>query len=125
MPFRVTGATITFSALNLTTNPANTTIKNGFVTVTNTASGVNAGALTLTAAPTVIKASGPGASSFSVIAGGTCASGTVVNPGGGSCTVRVQYNPGGSTATSTAHVRITGRGIDPNPLNGPNTISGN
>ncbi len=125
LPFTVTGATISFSALSLTTTPANATIKSGLVTITNTATGANAGPLTLSAVPTVIKATGPAASSFSVIAGGTCASGTVVNPNGGSCTVNVQYNPGGSTSGSSAHLQITGTGISPNPLNGPNTITGN
>jgi len=119
--FRVTGATLAFSAPVpvLTTTPANTSTKNGVVTVSNTATGANAGPFTLTAAPAIIKTAGPAATVFS-ITGGTCAAGLMINPGS-SCTVNVQYAPGGSTATSTAHVQVTGMGIAaPIPRNGPN-----
>jgi len=109
--FTVTGATLAFTNPVLTTTPANTTTKTGFVTVRNTATGATAGAFTLSAtvAPTIPRDSGTGA--FSIIAGGTCAFGTVIAPGG-SCTVHVQYVPGGTspTGTSTAHITVTGTG---------------
>jgi Bacterial Ig domain len=106
--FTVTGAAVTFAgpAPALTTTPANTTTKTGLVTVSNAAAAT--GAFTLTAAPTVTKVGTTGGT-FSVIAGGTCASGTVINPGG-SCTVNVQYAPGTSTATASGHVNVTGTG---------------
>jgi Bacterial Ig domain len=108
--FTVTGATIGFGGPSpaLTTPVANRNPKSGTVTVTNTASGATAGQFTFTAAPTVTRASGSGA--FSVT-GGTCVSGTVLNPGD-SCTVVVQYVPPAApaSATSTGHVNVTGTG---------------
>jgi hypothetical protein len=112
--FTVTGTiAITGPVPALTTGTANTTTKNGVVTVSNGAAAT--GAINLNAVPTVIKTAGPG--TFSVT-GGTCTASTVLNPGQ-SCTVNVQYAPGGSTTTSTAHVQITGTGFV-SPLSGPN-----
>jgi hypothetical protein len=107
--FTVTGATVTFTgpAPALTTATPNTTIKNGVVTVNNAAGA--SGPFTFTAAPTITKV-GTAGGTFTIAAGGTCASGTVVNPGG-SCTINVSYAPGVSTVTATAHVNVTGSGI--------------
>jgi hypothetical protein len=111
--FQITGATLTISAPApvLTTTPANTTTKSGTITVTNTATGAGATAFTFTAAPAITKV-GTAGGTFS-ITGGTCASGTVLNPGttGNTCTIIVQYAPGTSTATSTANVTVTGTGL--------------
>jgi len=103
----VLGATVGFSGPTpaLATNPANTTTKTGTITVSNNATGTNAGPLTLTAEPTVAEVGTTGGT-FSIVAGGTCTSGTVVNPGS-SCTINVQYAPGGSTALTRAHVTLT------------------
>jgi hypothetical protein len=108
-PFRVVGATVTMAGPTpaLTSTPADLNQKNGVITIGNSATGANAGPLTLTAAPTIQKV-GTAGGTFS-ITGGTCASGTVVNPGS-SCTISVQYVPGTSTATATAHVTITDTG---------------
>jgi hypothetical protein len=92
----------------MTTTPGNLTTKTGTITISNTATGANAGPLTLTAAPTVVKTAGPVSGTFS-ITGGTCVAGFVVTPGS-SCTITVQYAPGTSTATATAHVTITDTG---------------
>ena len=102
-------ATVTFSGPvpALTTGTANTTTKNGVITVSNAAAAT--APLTLTAAPTIAKVGAAGGA-FSIQAGGTCVSGAPVNPGG-SCTINVQYVPGTSTATATANVRITGTGL--------------
>ena len=91
----------------LTTSPANTNTKNGTITVSNSAAAP--GTLTLTAAPSIAKVGAAGGT-FSITAGGTCISGTVVAPGG-SCTINVQYAPGGSTTTATGNVTITGTGL--------------
>jgi hypothetical protein len=103
-----TVATVSFSApTQLFTTPATTTTKSDTITVKNTATGANAGSLTLTAAPIVTRYMGLG--TFS-ITGGTCASGTVLAPAGtpaGTCTIIVQYIPSG-TAPSLARVTITG-----------------
>jgi IPT/TIG domain-containing protein len=108
--FTVTGATAGFAGPTpaLTTSPGNTSTKTGTITVGNTAAGADAGALTLSAAPTITRVSGAG--TFSISSGGTCASGTVLNPGA-SCTVNVQYAPGTSTATASAHITVTGSGL--------------
>jgi hypothetical protein len=122
--FTVTGAVLAISAPSpaLTTGPVNST-KNGVITVTNTATGAGAGPLTLTAAPGITRATGTG--TFSPT-GGTCASGTVLNPGG-SCTINVQYVPPATctttatgTCASTAHVSLANSGAASNPFNGPN-----
>jgi len=115
--FTVTGATVTISAPvpALTTAVANTNTKTGTITVSNAAAAT--APLTLTAAPQVVKTAGAAASAFT-ITGGTCASGTVVNPGG-SCTVIVQYAPAG-TANSTAHLSLANSGAASNPLLGAN-----
>jgi hypothetical protein len=110
MPFRVTGGTPAFSAPSpvLTSAPANATTKTGTITITNSATGANAGPFTLTAAPVVNRVTGTGA--FSVT-GGTCASGTVLSPGG-TCTVIVQYVPPTTGALgSAAHVTISDTGV--------------
>jgi hypothetical protein len=103
--FTVTAGTASFTVpTNMTTTPADTTTKTGTVTVTNSASGSTAGPLTLTANPTIARTAGTG--TFSIISGGTCVSGLVLNPGD-TCSVNVQYVPGGSSPTGTATGRIT------------------
>jgi hypothetical protein len=107
--FTVTGGTAVFTgpAPALTTTTANGTTKSGTVTLTNSATGTNAGPLTLTAAPVVNRATGTGA--FTVT-GGSCTSGAVIAPGG-NCTITVQYVPPTTgSLTSTAHVTITDTG---------------
>ena len=109
LPFTVTGGTAAFTGPTpvLTTTPANTTAKNGTVTLTNSATGANAGPLRLTAAPVVNRVNGTGA--FTVT-GGTCASGTVLAPGA-NCTITVHYVPPATgNLTSTGHVTITDTG---------------
>jgi len=115
--FTVTGATVTIGAPApvLTTTPANTTTKTGTITVSNAAAAT--GPLTLTANPAIAKVGAAGGT-FSIVAGGTCVSGAVVNPGG-SCTINVQYVPAG-TATATANVTITGSGLAAATLTGAN-----
>jgi hypothetical protein len=117
--FRILGATITFSNPGLTTSPANRTPKDGTITVTNTATGANAGPLTLTGAPTLTRTAGTG--TFTVT-GGTCVSGFVVNSGGGSCTIGVHYVPPAApaSASSTAHATLLNSGAATNPLQGSN-----
>jgi hypothetical protein len=111
--FRVTGGTAAFAGPTpaLTTATPNTTTKNGTITVTNSATGANAGPLTLTANPIIAKVGAAGGT-FS-ITGGTCVSAAVINPAPTaptSCTINVQYVPGPSTATATAHVTIADTG---------------
>ena len=101
--FQVLSATVAFSGPTPAMNAGGTSTKTATITVSNTATGPTAGPLTLTAAPTIARVSGTGNGTFS-ITGGTCASGTVVNPGG-SCTINVQYS--GQTNTSTANGRVT------------------
>ena len=117
--FRILGATVTFSNPGLTTSPANRTPKDGTITVTNTATGANAGPLTLTGVPTLTQTGGTG--TFT-ITGGTCVSGLVVNSGGGSCTVGVHYVPPAApaSASSTAHATLPNSGAATNPLQGSN-----
>jgi hypothetical protein len=114
--FTVTSATPAISAPSPALNTGGTSIKTGTVTVSNAASAT--GPLTLTAPPAVVKTAGPAAGAFS-ITGGTCVSGSVVNPGG-TCTIVVQYNPHGTTATSTAHISLANTGAASSPLNGSN-----
>jgi hypothetical protein len=118
-PFTVTGGTAAFTGPTpvLTTTPANGTTKNGTVTLRNSATGANAGPITLTAAPVVNRVTGTGA--FTVT-GGTCASGTVLAPGA-TCTIAVRYVPPttGSLA-STAHVTISDTGVATANQNSPN-----
>jgi hypothetical protein len=122
LSLRVTGATVTFTgpAPALTTGGAGTaTTKNGVVTVHNTAGGAFAGPFTFTAAPTIAlvpndNGSGTGTGTFT-ITGGTCAAGTVVNPGG-ICTINVQYVPPVAPVApaglrSRATVTVTGTGL--------------
>jgi len=117
--FTVTGATVTFSGPSPALNTGGTGTKTGTITVSNAAAATSA--LTLTAAPTVVKTVGPASGSFS-ITGGSCFVGPfplVINAGG-SCTATVQYVTGGSTATSTAHLSLPNSGASANPLFGPN-----
>jgi hypothetical protein len=118
-PFTVTGGTAAFTgpAPALTTTPANGTTKTGTVTLRNSATGANAGPLTLTAAPAVNRATGTGA--FTVT-GGTCASGTVLAPAA-TCTIIVRYVPPTTgSLTSSAHVTITDTGTTTASQNSPN-----
>jgi hypothetical protein len=98
-------AAVTFAGPTpaLTTATANTTTKNGTITVSN---GAGATELVLTANPTITKV-GTAGGTFSIVAGGTCVSGAAV-PAGSSCTINVRYAPGGSTVTASANVTITG-----------------
>jgi hypothetical protein len=118
--FTVKGGTFGFSGPVLTSTPATTATKNGTITVTNTTTGANAAPITLTAAPNLVQevpASPPAALKFS-ITGGTCVSGTVLNPGG-SCTITVQYAPGGVTTTASAYVLLPNTGAAFNPASSP------
>jgi Bacterial Ig domain/IPT/TIG domain len=118
LPFTVTGGTAAFTgpAPALTTTPANGTTKTGTVTLRNSAT-VNAGPITLTAAPVVNRVTGTGA--FTVT-GGTCASGTVLAPAA-TCTIVVQYVPPTTgSLTSTAHVTISDTGVATATQNSPN-----
>jgi len=118
-PFTVTGGTPAFTGPTpaLTTTPANGTTKTGTVTLRNSATGANAGPITLTAAPVVNRVTGTGA--FTVT-GGTCASGTVLAPGA-TCTIIVQYVPPTTgSLTSTAHVTIADTGVATATQNSPN-----
>jgi hypothetical protein len=113
--FRVTGATVGFAGPTPALNTGGTTTKTGTITVSNTATGANAGPFTLTAAPGIAKVSGTGNGTFS-ITGGTCTNGTVVYPapapagGSSSCTIGVQYAGETNTATANGHVTLTGTG---------------
>jgi hypothetical protein len=118
-PFTVTGGTAAFTGPTpaLTSTPANGTTKTGTVTLRNSATGANAGPLTLTAAPVVNRATGTGA--FTVT-GGSCASGTVLAPAA-TCTITVQYVPPTTgSLTSTAHVTIADTGAATATQNSPN-----
>ena len=106
LPFTVTGATIAFSAPSPALNTGGTGTKNGTITVSNTATGANAGPFTFTTAPTIAKVSGTGNGAFS-ISGGTCVNGFVINPGS-NCSINVSYS--GETNTSTANGRVTATG---------------
>ena len=111
--FRIVGATVTFTSAGLTSIPANRTPKDGTVTVRNTATGLNAGPLTLTGAPTLTPLSGSG--TFT-ITGGTCVSGAVVNAGG-TCVLNVHYAPPAAPASMSSTMRVnlpdTGAATDP------------
>jgi hypothetical protein len=113
IPFHVTTATAGFSAPTpaLTTAVANRTTKTGTVTVTNTATGADAGPFVLASNPAVVKNGFGGGGVFS-ITGGTCVAGLSVAPGS-TCTVIVQYVPPatGNNATETAHITLTGAGF--------------
>ena len=116
--FTVTGATVGFAGPTpaLTTATANTTTKNGIITVSNAAGAT--GPLTLTAAPTIAKV-GTAGGTFAIVTGGTCAATTVV-AAGGSCTINVRYVPGTSTVTATANITLTATGIATATVTGPN-----
>ncbi|HKV76920.1 MAG TPA: hypothetical protein VJP02_02195 [Candidatus Sulfotelmatobacter sp.] len=124
--FRVVGATVTFTPAGLTTNPGNRTPKDGTVTVRNTATGANAGPLTLTGAPTLSAGVPPsGSGTFTISSGGTCVSGAVVNAGG-TCTINVHYVPPAAPASmsTTMRVNLANSGAATNPLQSQN-ITGN
>jgi len=109
-PFTVTGGTLAFAGPTpaLTTTPANGTTKIGTVTISNTATGLNAGPITLTTAPAVNRASGTG--TFMVM-GGSCLTNPVI-PAGGNCTVVVQYAPPTTgSLTSTGHITLADTGL--------------
>jgi hypothetical protein len=113
LPFTVNGATLSFTgpaAGSLTSTPANTTAKNGTVTVTNAAAAT--APFTFAAAPTVNIVTGTGNGTFSVT-GGTCVNGLVLNPGS-SCTVLMSYQPN-NTSNVTAHVTVVGTGVPGTP----------
>ena len=105
--FQVTGATLGYSPVTPTLLNGSAATHNGFVTVTNTASGASAAPFTFTAAPAIARLFGPG--TFSII-GGTCTATTVLNPGA-TCTIQVQYAPGGSTTAASATITLTGNGL--------------
>jgi hypothetical protein len=115
--FRVVGATVEVAGPTpaLTTSSGKRNPKNGTFTISNTARGANAGPLTLTAAPTIVKTAGLGAFS---ITGGTCVSGMAIDAGS-NCTVTVQYVASG-TSTSTAHLMITDTGAATTSQSTPN-----
>jgi hypothetical protein len=125
--FRVLGATPVFSGPTPALNPGGTpdaTTKNGTITLSNSMTGGNAGPLTLTAAPTVSTTSGTG--TFTVT-GGTCASGTALNPGSAnSCTITVSYAPAsgatGNALTSTGQVAVAVTG---SPTPATRNVTGN
>jgi hypothetical protein len=120
--FRIVGATVTFTPAGLTTTPSNRNPKDGTVTVRNTATGPNAGPLTLTGAPTLTPVSGSG--TFT-ITGGTCVNGAVVNAGG-TCVINVHYVPPAAPAsmTTTMRVNLPNTGAPTNPQQSGN-ITGN
>jgi hypothetical protein len=109
LPFTVTGATVAFSAPSPALNTGGTTTKSGTITVSNTATGANAGPFTFTAAPTIAKVSGTGNGTFS-ITGGTCVSGFAITPGS-NCSINVSYSGETNTATANGRVTATGTGI--------------
>jgi hypothetical protein len=103
--FRIVGATVTFTPAGLTTIPANRNPKDGTVTVRNTATGANAGPLTLTGAPTLSTGVPPsGSGTFTITPGGTCVSGAVVNSGS-TCTINVHYVPPAAPASMSTTMR--------------------
>jgi len=106
--FTVTGATVAFSAPTPSLVTGATTTHSGLITVSNTATGANAGPFTFTAAPAVTKVGAAGGT-FSIVSGGTCTATTVLNVGT-TCTINVQYAPSGTT-TATANVTVTGTGL--------------
>ncbi|HUD63968.1 MAG TPA: IPT/TIG domain-containing protein, partial [Candidatus Sulfotelmatobacter sp.] len=111
VPFRVISATVGLSGpASMTTGGTGT--KTGTITVTNTATGGNAGPLTMTAAPSIAKTGGTGNGTFS-ITGGTCTGTTVLPPAGNpgnSCTITVQYSGQTNTNTATGTVTLTDTG---------------
>jgi hypothetical protein len=124
--FRIRGATVTFTPAGLTTTPANRTPKDGTVTVRNTATGANAGPLTLTGAPTLSAGVPPsGSGTFTITPGGTCVSGAVVNAGG-TCSINVHYVPPAAPASMSTSMRVNlpNTGAANNPQQSGN-ITGN
>ena len=107
MPLSGTGveAKVTFSKPSpaLTSNPANTAVKDATITVSVTGTGP----LKLTDSPTITKTSGAPGSRFT-IAGGRCSAGKEIAPGE-SCTIAIKYTPA-NKQISTAHVTLTGSG---------------
>ena len=116
--FSVQGATVAFAGPTPAMNGGGLSLKNGTITVSNTATGTFAGPLTLTADPTFTRVSGAGTGTFSIVGGGTCVNGKVVNPGT-SCTIKLQYQPT-NTSTANYHVTITDTGDTQVSHNSPN-----
>jgi hypothetical protein len=96
----VTQAIVAFSAPTPALNTGGTSTKNGVITVSNTGTGP----LTLTAAPSIAKASGTGTGTPSIQPGGTCISGAVIPAATGTCTINVRWVP---TNTLTANLAVT------------------
>jgi hypothetical protein len=72
--------------------------------LTNTAT---SGSISLGAAPTVVKVSGPGTfTTYTTGLTGTVCTASTVLPAGQSCVIGVQYTPGGSGLTAQAHMAI-------------------
>jgi hypothetical protein len=71
--------------------------------------GDKSGPITLTAAPTIVQATGFANGNFSIQPGGTCVSGFAINPNGGTCTVNVRYQPN-NTSNATAHITLNDTG---------------
>jgi hypothetical protein len=76
--------------------------------------------LTMTAAPQIVKTSGPGVFTPTTVGTTPCTATTVLAASGGSCTIGVQYDPNGSALTSTAHVVLTDSGAAAKTQNGAN-----
>jgi hypothetical protein len=124
--FRVVGATVSFTPAGLTSTPSNRNPKDGTVTVRNTATGANAGPLTLTGAPTLSAGVPPsGSGTFSINPGSTCISGTVLNPGD-TCVINVHYAPPAAPASmsTTMRVNLPNTGATTSPAQSGN-ITGN
>jgi hypothetical protein len=111
--FRITAGTAAFSAPSRAMNSGGTSTKSATITLSNTATGVTAGPITLTANPTLGTKGGTGNGTFSIQPGGTCVSGFAINPGS-SCTINVQYSSETNAANATDTVSITGSGIGNN-----------
>jgi hypothetical protein len=116
--FTVQGATLSFSAPMPAMNGGGTSTKNATITLTNTASGTNAGPYTLTLVPTIAKTSGTGNGTFSIASGGTCVNGFMVAPGA-SCTINVSYSGQTNTAIANGRVTVTGTGTTTAATNSP------
>jgi len=88
---------------DLTTAPANMSVKNGTITVSNRGSS----RLILSAAPTITKTAGAAASTFAITSG-TCTTNKVLAPGG-TCTIKIRYTPA-DKAMAIAHVTLIDSG---------------
>jgi hypothetical protein len=108
VPFTIKRATVSISAPVPALNTGGTGTKNATITVSNTATGANAGPLTLTANP-ALGTQGGGGNGVFTITGGTCVNGFVINSGG-SCTILVQYSGETNTTSANDTVVITDTG---------------